>query len=148
MKTLFLGIDPGAAGGIAIVGQGFAQAWKLTSERESIDLLRTHAPAIAKAYLENVQGFPGSRVDSAVKLAISHGVLRGLLVSCEIDYELIWPRVWQRRMGCMTKGDKNVSKSKAQELWPELRITHAIADALLLAECCRRESQGTVEAVK
>jgi hypothetical protein len=38
----------------------------------------------------------------------------------------------------MTKGDKNVSKRKAQELFPQLKITHATADALLLAEFGRR----------
>ena len=31
-------------------------------------------------------------------------------------------------------GDKNVTKRKAQELWPNIKITHAFADALLLGE--------------
>jgi len=38
----------------------------------------------------------------------------------------------------MTGGDKNVSKRRAQELFPEIKITHAIADALLIAEYARR----------
>jgi hypothetical protein len=33
----------------------------------------------------------------------------------------------------MTKGDKNVSKRRAQELYPQLKITHSTADALLIA---------------
>jgi hypothetical protein len=41
-------------------------------------------------------------------------------------------------MGCLTKGDKNVSKSRAQELFPSIKVTHAIADALLIAEHNRR----------
>jgi len=41
-------------------------------------------------------------------------------------------------MGCLTKGDKNVSKRRAQELFPALKVTHAIADALLIAEFARR----------
>jgi len=44
-------------------------------------------------------------------------------------------------MGCMTKGDKNVSKRKAQELFPSMKVTHASADALLIAEYGRRMSQ-------
>jgi len=36
-------------------------------------------------------------------------------------------------MGCMTKGDKNVSKRRSQELFPQIKVTHAIADALLIA---------------
>ncbi len=38
----------------------------------------------------------------------------------------------------LTKGDKNVSKRRAQELFPALKVTHAIADALLIAEFARR----------
>jgi hypothetical protein len=33
----------------------------------------------------------------------------------------------------MTKGDKNVSKRKAQELFPQIKVNHYIADALLIA---------------
>jgi hypothetical protein len=38
-----------------------------------------------------------------------------------------------------TKGDKNVSKRRAQELFPQLKVTHATADALLIAEYGRRQ---------
>jgi hypothetical protein len=33
----------------------------------------------------------------------------------------------------MTKGNKNITKQKAQELFPGIKVTHAIADALLIA---------------
>jgi hypothetical protein len=45
-------------------------------------------------------------------------------------------------MRCLTKGDKNVSKARAQELFPALKITHATADALLIAEYGRRLNLG------
>jgi hypothetical protein len=38
----------------------------------------------------------------------------------------------------MSKGDKNVTKAKAQQLFTQLKITHATADALLIAEFARR----------
>jgi hypothetical protein len=38
----------------------------------------------------------------------------------------------------MSKGDKNVTKRRAQQLFPQLKVTHAIADALLIAEYGRR----------
>jgi hypothetical protein len=41
-------------------------------------------------------------------------------------------------MGCLTRGDKNVSKAKAQQLFPTMKITHAVADALLLAAYAQR----------
>jgi hypothetical protein len=41
-------------------------------------------------------------------------------------------------MGCLTGGDKNVSKNRALELFPEVdevkKITHATADALLIGK--------------
>jgi hypothetical protein len=61
-----------------------------------------------------------------------------LLTGEEFPFEEVSPQKWQKAMGCMTKGDKNVSKAKAQQLFPQLKITHAIADALLIAEYARR----------
>jgi hypothetical protein len=45
-------------------------------------------------------------------------------------------------MQCLTGGDKNISKRRAQELFPSLKITHAVADALLIAEYGRRLERG------
>ena len=39
-------------------------------------------------------------------------------------------------MKCLTKGDKNVTKSAAQRLYPDRKITHADADAILIARYC------------
>jgi hypothetical protein len=44
-------------------------------------------------------------------------------------------------MGCLTKGDKNVSKRKAQELFPSTKVTHAIADSMLIAAYGRKMSK-------
>lgn len=143
MKSLFLGIDPGASGGIAILGENYAHAWKMgETEADTADLLRTHAPAIRMARIEKVHSMPKQGVSSSFKFGQSYGFLRGLLIALQIPFEDVPPQVWQRRMACLTKGDKNVSKAKAQQLFPALRITHATADALLLAEDCRREHTG------
>jgi len=57
-----------------------------------------------------------------------------------IPFQAIAPGVWQRNMGCLSGGDKKVTYRKAQELFPKIRITHAIADACLIAEYARRLS--------
>jgi hypothetical protein len=43
-------------------------------------------------------------------------------------------------MCCLTKGDKNKSKSAAQAMFPAIavEITHATADALLIGAYCKR----------
>lgn len=61
-----------------------------------------------------------------------------LLASQSVPFEEVTPAKWQGALGCRSKGDKNVTKRKAQELFPEVKMTHAIADAYLLAEYCRQ----------
>ncbi len=46
----------------------------------------------------------------------------------------VMPMTWQARMECLTGGDKNVSKRRAAVMFPRERLTHAVADAILIAE--------------
>jgi hypothetical protein len=55
------------------------------------------------------------------------------LTAAGIPFERVRPQAWQKAMGCMSKGDKNITKRKAQELFPQIKVTHATADALLIA---------------
>ena len=77
-------------------------------------------------------------VVSAFTFGRSYGFLRGLLAANGIKREDVTPQKWQAELGCRSKGDKNVTKAKAQELWPNEKITHANADAMLIAEYARR----------
>ena len=76
------------------------------------------------------------------KFGQSFGFLRGCLVTIGIPFEEARPQAWQKLLGCMTRGEKNVSKRKAQQLFPQLTITHATADSLCLAEYGRRVKAG------
>jgi crossover junction endodeoxyribonuclease RuvC len=139
VSQLYLGVDPGNSGGIALVAENFAQAWKLDqTEADVADLLRSYAGTVKLGFVEAVHSMPGQGVSSSFKFGRSYGFLRGLLVALKIPFEDVRPQAWQKQMGCLTGGDKNVSKAKAQMLWPDMRITHAIADSLLIAEACRR----------
>ena len=140
-----LGIDPGKSGGVAVVGDGFAEAAKLAdTERDTWDQIRMAAGSCEFAYIEKVHAFPGQGVSSTFRFGQSYGFLRACLIAAVIPFESVTPQKWQRSLSCLTKGDKNVSKAKAQELWPDLKITHATADALLIAEYGRR-SRSNVE---
>jgi len=55
------------------------------------------------------------------------------LTAAGIPFERVRPQVWQKELSCLTGGDKNVSKRRAQELFPHLKVIHATADALLIA---------------
>jgi hypothetical protein len=77
-------------------------------------------------------------VVSAFTFGNGYGHLEMALTAAGIPFERVRPQAWQKAMGCMSKGDKNVTKAKAQELFPHLKITHATADACLIAEYGRR----------
>ena len=44
------------------------------------------------------------------------------------------PATWQTELGCLTGGDKNITKMQAAELFPTQKVVHGNADALLIAD--------------
>jgi crossover junction endodeoxyribonuclease RuvC len=142
IMTTHIGIDPGASGAIAWIDGEGAHSVKLKTmtERDVFDLLtsiRVNATEVF-ATLEAVHAMPRQGVASTFKFGMSYGGLRMALVAACIPFETVTPAKWQGAMSCRTKGDKNVTKRRAQELFPTLKITHANADALLIAEHGRR----------
>ena len=153
MSEIIIGIDPGQSGGIAIIDSGKMIAFRMPlTERDTWDVLsyrREPHPRIA--YLEKVGPMPKQGVSSTWKFGQHYGMLRAFLIAADIPFETVSPAKWQRAMGCLTKGDKNVSKRKAQELFPNAtictktkKITHAVADAMLIAEYGRRLRNGEI----
>jgi crossover junction endodeoxyribonuclease RuvC len=137
-----LGVDPGANGGIAWITDGKACVEKMPDTLQDLwELIRdiTNHPRSSldgrkyKAYIEQVSSSPQMGVVSSFSFGRGYGNLEMALTAAGIPFERVRPQVWQKALGCMTKGDKNVSKRKAQELFPDRKITHATADALLIA---------------
>ena len=136
-----LGIDPGMSGGVGIIeddGTVVTFAFSKLTEKDIADLISGFEKEGTFAYIENVHSMPKQGVASSFKFGKSFGFLLGCLACAEIPFELVSPQKWQKFMGCLTHGDKNISKAKAQQLFPTLRITHANSDALLIAEYGRR----------
>jgi len=140
MSTI-IGIDPGTNGGIAWITDGkpcvekmpdtLQDLWELIQDIYSDKFIRKNSTI--KAYLEQVHSSPQMGVKSAFTFGNGFGHLEMALTAAGIPFERVRPQVWQKAMGCMTKGDKNVSKRRAQELFPSMNVTHATADALLIA---------------
>jgi hypothetical protein len=72
-------------------------------------------------------------VKSAFTFGNGFGHLEMALTAAGIPFERVRPQVWQKALGCLTKGDKNITKRKAQEMFPGIKVTHATADSLLIA---------------
>ena len=157
MNTI-IGIDPGVTGGIAWIADGkpcvekmpdtLQDLWELLRDIQYHEFATPRNPGEhgCNAYIEQVHVAPsfaksadgkenthrmGAR--SAFTFGRGYGNLEMALVAAGIPFERVLPRKWQTALGCLTKGDKNVSKRRAQELYPQLKITHATADALLIA---------------
>lgn len=147
---LFIGVDPGASGAIAALDENgdVVHVIRLSeTEREVADIFgRLIGPAGSPfAYIERVHAMPKQGVVSSFKFGQSYGFLRGILSASMVPFEEVTPQKWQGAMGCRTKGDKNISKQKAGQLFPKMRVFHWNADALLIAEYCRRTRMALKE---
>lgn len=173
--ALYLGIDPGEGGGLALVRTdtlGRAQpalVMKLEgmTHRELWDRLTSVAPRVAFALIEKVGGYAGegegekgggaANGSAMFKFGASYGMLRMALVAAAIPFEEVPPLAWQRGLGIpprkrkakgMVGEDRTAWKRRlremAQRLFPGAvsSITGKTADALLIAEHCRRVRQA------
>jgi crossover junction endodeoxyribonuclease RuvC len=141
MNRITIGIDVGASGAIAWIDERgkscvekmpdtLQDLWELVV---SISLNAGTGGLGVRAYLEAVSSSPQMGVVSSFSFGRGYGNLEMALTAAGIPFERVRPQVWQKAMGCMTKGNKNISKQKAQELFPDKKIIHATADALLIA---------------
>ena len=144
---LWLGIDPGKSGGIAFIPEA-GEPWAVSMPDTAKDLWECLQSAKLKmiqdsdctAVLERVRSSPQMGVTSSFTFGRGYGQLEMALLAAGIRYEDVTPQKWQKFLGCLTGGDKNVSKSRAQQLFPSIKVTHAIADSLLIAEYARRNN--------
>ena len=141
IMTSIIGLDPGANGAAVLLRSDgtvdIAQFSKMT-QADIADALREWALEPCHAYLEQVHAMPKQGVSSTFKFGMGFGFLVGCLTALKIPFEYVTPNTWQKYLGCQSKGDKNVTKQKAQQLFPNEKVIHATADALLIAEYGRR----------
>lgn len=155
---IYIGIDPGVSGGIAFIDEAGNVLHSVKMPRTEADLLGVLRigfvegrldgllPRPSKAMIERVHSFPGQGHSGAFTFGRNYGALLMALTAVCIPFDLVSPRTWQQALGCLSGGDKNVTKRRAQQLFPLVPATHAIADALLLAEYCRRLHRGMLHA--
>lgn len=148
--TLFMGVDPGKSGGIAVVGDGSAAAYKMPeTETDTYQLFLQEGSATKFAVIEKVTSRPGDGVVSMFKFGMGYGGLRMALIAAGIPFEEVTPRTWQKGLDIPPRKKtgrgienhtqfKNRLKAKAQQLFPDLNVTLATCDALLISEFCRR----------
>jgi hypothetical protein len=144
MMSIFVGIDVGANGGFAFIDQHgvVLKAERMpATDQDILDILfwadREMPLVPRRAVLEKVHATPQMGVTSAFSFGGCYRACRMALTAARVPFTEVSPMKWQRLMECLSGGDKNITKARAQQLFPSIKVTHAIADSLLLAEYCR-----------
>jgi hypothetical protein len=156
----YIGIDPGASGGFAAIDERGTlgnMAWACPMPKSDagilavIDKLTDNGTRQVRVMLEHVWTSPQMGVVSAGSFMRQFGALQMALTARGVEFDLVAPVKWQKAMGVLTPKerraelghkDKNINKRAAEYMlargaYTNIQVTHAIADALLLAAYCR-----------
>ena len=146
----YIGIDPGAGGGIAVIDEeDNIKAYKCPQSSEDMALLfevliGDTPPENIRLLMERVWARPTNAVRAAFSYGVNYGQWLGVASSHEIKMNTVIPTEWIRWIGC-PKALKSVIrkrwlKEKAQELYPEIkRVTLKTSDAILITRYAKEE---------
>ncbi len=145
---VILGIDPGCSGALVLITEqgGYIDHLNMPTIKVGTKSRVNGAAAAAwlrkyqinEAFLEQVGAMPGQGTASMFTFGHTAGVAEGLLQGLNIPYTLVTPQAWKKAAG-LIGSDKDAARSRAIQLYPELRFLdakakgQAIADALLIA---------------
>lgn len=143
-----IGVDPGVSGALAVLGANGAvlHISQVRGDMTERELAAEVGVAVAilnlagggPAFVEKVGFIKGDGGKGAFTFGGVYKFVLGCLHTRGLIVVNVSPQAWQSRMECLTGGNKNVSKARAKELFPGVKVTHRVADALLIAEYGRR----------
>ena len=151
MTDMFIGIDPGASGGIAGICRTklgniirVLKPFKNTEEaNNNIKECLKYEPTTVTACIENVHAFPTDARSRAFAFGTNFGIWLGMLTAFSISHNRVTPSTWQSHFGSFPKEKKhrkNAIKDIAKERFPNTdKITLATADAILIALYAKEE---------
>ena len=147
MTMIWIGIDPGAKGGYAIIDESRivystnarAFPWDdemFVCEMRGIKNLANGAKIVAA--VEKVGARPGQGTVSMFNFGKSAGYIEGVLSALGIPYQLVSPATWKKEFSLIGK-DKQASIITCRKLFPELDLKRT--------EHCRTDSDGKAESL-
>ena len=139
-NRIFIGIDPGIKGGIAVIYEDnyFVKPTPNTVAEmaQEIISLKDIGPNTQKfAIIEAVHSMPGNSGRSMFTFGMNYGQWIGILATLKIPYIQVTPHKWQKWYGSMPKvrkDRKNHLKHLAQQRFPNAKINLTTADAMLI----------------
>jgi crossover junction endodeoxyribonuclease RuvC len=96
-----------------------------------------HAPD--HAYIEYASARPGQGVTSMFRFGCGYGGIKMALAACSVPFTVVTPVKWKPAVGIQKGADKEASRQRALQLFPDQAANlarkkdHARADAILLA---------------
>lgn len=141
---MILGIDPGVHGAAALLTDTgeVVEVFKFDGLSDDEFVLGLSRLAVTAKFcvLEKVGYIKGDGGKGSFTFGKVYGMIRGVVLASGATIHDVYPMMWQARMGCLSGGNKNVTKNRAIQLFPKHHasrphgITHDVADALLIAE--------------
>ena len=140
-NRVFIGIDPGISGGLAIIYNDAYSVKKcpntIQEMANELITLKDQAPNLPMyCVIEKVHSFPGNSGRSMFTFGCNYGQWTGILATLKIPYKEVTPHAWMKHYGKMPKDKKdrkNHIKHLAQQRYPGVKITLATSDAMLIA---------------
>ena len=145
-----LSIDPGANGGFAFRNEKGVVSEKLPETEGDINLMieMFSVNGAGVCYLEELVRYAGTNMPSSAMAvyAANWGFLKGVLMARGWRIILVRPQKWQKALSLgVSDGNKtlwkNHLKTRAQQLYPGIKVTLANADALLILRYAELEER-------
>lgn len=142
---IYIGIDPGASGGIGIIDTHEGTAEALPYSDENLYQTLHQYGSLVKCAVEKVGARPGQGVTSMFNFGKAFGYILGALEISMVPYELVTPQVWKKEFHLAA--DKKQSIACCKRLFPQVELRRnahcrtdhdGMAEALLIAEYARR----------
>ena len=146
-SKIFVGIDPGINGGVAVISE--------IPDKENILAFKCPDTPTKMAYalmasipenvsyedvlvlIEHVHAMPKQGVVSTFTFGKNLGHWEGICGSFELDVEYAGPRTWMGHYDCKPnlsrRERKRYLRGLAEELFPNIKMTFNVSDALLIA---------------
>lgn len=141
MTEEIIGVDPGGKGCAVRLRDGaydgsvrFKKYDLYTVSRLLFDMCSF--PHIPPVYLELVNSFKRDTPHTAFEFGRNTGNIEGMLIAHGAAITEVAPRTWQLHFGIGGKIEdrKRVQKRLAQALFPDVKVTDDMADAMLIAQ--------------
>lgn len=174
MSHVFVGIDPGLSGAVAMIGNlgiagqtdetvtvfdapvmmsGKRLVYDIGTMKAVLSQASAHTGFTAMCAMEKVHAMPKNGSIGNFRLGYGFGLWEAILVVVKMRYQLIAPQTWKKAMMPDMPKEKDSSRVRAIQMFPQyadkmnLKKHHGRADALLIAEYLRRQYYAPIKQI-